>query len=57
MSRDPDVAVRYKLIPMKKYKPEKGKTQGAGRRTLHAQRLAKTVLRLIKKDSLGELLQ
>jgi hypothetical protein len=57
MSRDPEVSVRYKLIPMKNYRPAKGKTQGAGRRTHHAKRLAKTVLRLIQKDSLRKLLQ
>jgi hypothetical protein len=57
MSRDPDIAVRYALIPMKNYRPGKGKTQGAGRRTHHARRLARTVLRLIKKPSLRKLLQ
>jgi hypothetical protein len=57
MSRDPAIAVRYKCIPMRNYKPGKGKTQGAGRRTHHARRLARTVLRLIKKPSLRKLLR
>jgi hypothetical protein len=49
MNRDTNVAVLYKPLAMKKYKPRKGKTQGAGRRTHHARRLAETVLRLIRK--------
>jgi hypothetical protein len=57
MSRDRDVEIRYKMIPMKDFRPGKGKTQGAGRRTHHARRLARTVLRLVKKPSLRKLLQ
>jgi hypothetical protein len=53
MMRDRDITVRYKRLTMKNYKPGKGKTQGAGRRTHHAQRLAETVLRLIRKRSLA----
>jgi hypothetical protein len=47
MSRDPKIAVRYKSLAMKDYKPRKGRTQGAGRRTRHAQWLAKRILRLM----------
>jgi len=57
MTSDGNIRVRYKRLDMKKYKPGKGKTQGAGRRRIHAQRLAKTVLRLIRKRSLRKLLQ
>ena len=57
MSRDHDVEIRYKMIPMKDFRPGKGKTQGAGRRRHHARRLARTVLRLIKKPSRRKLLQ
>jgi hypothetical protein len=57
MTRDSDIAVRYKPLAMKKFKPGKGRTQGAGRRTYHAKRLAETVLRLIRKKALKKLLQ
>lgn len=57
MNSDGGIPVRYKRLDMKKYKPGKGKTQGAGRRRIHAQRLAQTILRLINKRSLRKLLQ
>jgi hypothetical protein len=56
MSKDQRITVRYKMLPMKAYRPGKGRTQGAGRRTKHAQKLARSVLRLIKKSSLRKLL-
>jgi hypothetical protein len=57
MANDEHITVRYKSLPMKSYKPGKGKTQGAGQRRKHARQLAKTVLQLIKKPSLKKLLQ
>lgn len=52
MTADRNVRVRYKPLAMKNFKPGKGRTQGAGRRTIHAKRLARRVLRLIRKRSL-----
>jgi hypothetical protein len=51
MANDRSIKIRYKVLPMKNYKPGKGKTQGAGRRTIHATRLANRVIRLIKNRS------
>ena len=48
MVNDKHVRIQYVSLPMKDYKPGKGKTQGAGRRRIHAQKLAKTILRLIR---------
>jgi hypothetical protein len=57
MAKDRGVKVRYKCLPMKNYRPGKGKTQGAGRRTIHAKHLAKRIVRLIKEPSLRKLLK
>jgi hypothetical protein len=57
MAADRAIRVRYKSLPMKDYKPGKGKTQGAGRRTIHAKQLANRITRLIRRQSLRKLLQ
>jgi hypothetical protein len=57
MSKDKSINVRYKCLPMRKYKPRKGKTQGAGRRAIHAKNLARTIIHLIKQPSLRKLLK
>jgi hypothetical protein len=57
MAKDKAIRVRYVPVAMKKYKPGKGKTQGAGRRTIHAKRLARKILRLIERRSLRKLVQ
>lgn len=57
MTEDRSIRVRYKCLPMKKYKPRKGKTQGAGCRTNHAKHLANRIIRLIRKRSLSKFFQ